>query len=196
MGYIWLILHWFIFYAAHSLLASSRVKWGINTALPVMNYLYRILYNIFSTIYFLWIMHYMQSLPKEFIYSPQRLSNSAGIIFSLLGLLLILISFKYYDKSEFIGLRSLRYGDKIFGDKPVLHGPNRYVRHPLYFAILLLMLGYFFYYPFWSSLISVLCGVIYLIIGIHYEEKKLVRQFGDAYIAYQKSTPKLIPFLW
>lgn len=34
----------------------------------------------------------------------------------------------------------------------------------------------------------------YVLIGLLYEERDLVRQFGERYRAYQRSTPKLIPF--
>ena len=35
---------------------------------------------------------------------------------------------------------------------------------------------------------------IYVIIGTRLEEKKLVLEFGDAYIKYQQEVPMLIPF--
>lgn len=196
MQYGLLFLMWLAFYALHSILASSRVKWNICTALPVMHYVYRILYNVFFTISFLAIIKWAQQIPPLAVFEKTRALHSAGIILSLLGLLGVMISFKYYDKTEFIGFRNLRYGSKVFGDKPVFHGPNRYVRHPLYFATLLLMIGYFLYYPFYANLISVVSGMIYIVIGIHFEEKKLIRQFGDAYIAYRQKTPRLIPFIW
>lgn len=35
----------------------------------------------------------------------------------------------------------------------------------------------------------------YVLIGLYFEERDLVRNFGERYRAYQKSTPKLIPLL-
>jgi protein-S-isoprenylcysteine O-methyltransferase Ste14 len=35
---------------------------------------------------------------------------------------------------------------------------------------------------------------VYIIIGTKLEEKKLVLEFGEAYIKYQKEVPMLIPF--
>ena len=35
---------------------------------------------------------------------------------------------------------------------------------------------------------------VYVIIGTKLEEKKLVLEFGDAYIKYQREVPMLIPF--
>ena len=36
--------------------------------------------------------------------------------------------------------------------------------------------------------------IIYVVIGTKLEEKKLVLEFGDAYVKYQKEVPMLIPF--
>jgi protein-S-isoprenylcysteine O-methyltransferase Ste14 len=36
---------------------------------------------------------------------------------------------------------------------------------------------------------------IYLVVGAYYEERKLVREFGEAYTSYQQKTPMLIPGL-
>ena len=36
---------------------------------------------------------------------------------------------------------------------------------------------------------------IYLVVGAIYEERKLVREFGDLYVDYQKRVPMLIPGL-
>ena len=34
----------------------------------------------------------------------------------------------------------------------------------------------------------------YILIGLYFEERDLVRRFGDAYRVYQQQTPMLIPF--
>ncbi len=36
---------------------------------------------------------------------------------------------------------------------------------------------------------------IYVIMGTIIEEKKLVLEFGDAYVKYQQEVPMLIPFI-
>ena len=69
----------------------------------------------------------------------------------------------------------------------------KYVRHPLYVGI---MLG------IWATpamtvthLVYALGLTGYLLVGIHYEEKTLMQEFGNLYAQYMKNTPKLIPFL-
>jgi protein-S-isoprenylcysteine O-methyltransferase Ste14 len=68
----------------------------------------------------------------------------------------------------------------------------KYVRHPLYLGILL---------GIWSTpvmtvthLVFALLLTAYTLVGVTYEEKDLLREFGDTYRSYQKRTPMLIPF--
>ena len=42
---------------------------------------------------------------------------------------------------------------------------------------------------------AVSCNV-YFFIGSIFEERKLVREFGDAYRAYQQRVPRLLPRPW
>ncbi|HDQ03207.1 MAG TPA: isoprenylcysteine carboxylmethyltransferase family protein [Deltaproteobacteria bacterium] len=70
-------------------------------------------------------------------------------------------------------------------------GPYRLVRHPLYLFIIIMI---------WSCpdltqdrlLFNILWSV-WIIIGAIWEEKDLLRQFGDAYRKYQKETPMFLP---
>jgi protein-S-isoprenylcysteine O-methyltransferase Ste14 len=74
----------------------------------------------------------------------------------------------------------------------VVRGPYRWVRHPLYFAILVLI---------WSNpdltadrlLFNVLWSV-WICVGARLEETDLVRDFGDAYERYRRKVPILIPW--
>ena len=71
-----------------------------------------------------------------------------------------------------------------------------YVRHPLYTATLLFIWSIFFLHPSLSNIISCLCITVYTIIGVYFEEKKLVKDFGESYIQYRNVTPMLIPNLY
>ena len=81
--------------------------------------------------------------------------------------------------------------------EPVIHlqqeGIHGVVRHPLYFGTLLFVWGSFLIFPTLANLIA--CVVIhgYVLIGIKWEEKKLLLEFGDEYRSYALKVPGLIP---
>lgn len=68
----------------------------------------------------------------------------------------------------------------------------RIVRHPMQLGVLI---------AFWivpqmtvGRLVFALGMTCYILIGLHFEERDLVRAFGDRYRAYQHEVPRLIPF--
>jgi protein-S-isoprenylcysteine O-methyltransferase Ste14 len=75
----------------------------------------------------------------------------------------------------------------------MVSGLYQYVRHPLYtFSLLILWLS-----PNMSlnSFIVYAALTIYVLIGIIFEERKLIREFGQEYETYRNATPMLIPGL-
>ncbi len=65
------------------------------------------------------------------------------------------------------------------------------VRHPMQLGVLI---------AFWATphmtlghLLFALGMTTYILVGLHFEERDLVRRFGNNYRAYQRSTPRLIP---
>lgn len=76
-------------------------------------------------------------------------------------------------------------------------GIHRYVRHPLYSGTLLFIWGLFFVFPMLNNLIAVIMITAYVLVGISFEEKKLLREFGSSYSDYIAEVPMLIPnFKW
>lgn len=74
----------------------------------------------------------------------------------------------------------------------VIRGPYRWVRHPLYFCILLLM---------WSSteitadrILFNILWTAWICVGTVLEEVDLTAEFGDAYRRYRRTVPMLIPW--
>jgi methanethiol S-methyltransferase len=68
----------------------------------------------------------------------------------------------------------------------------KYVRHPLYVGIIL---------GLWATprmtvthFVLAILLTAYIIIGVIFEEKDLMKEFGEQYQAYRKKTPMLIPF--
>jgi protein-S-isoprenylcysteine O-methyltransferase Ste14 len=83
------------------------------------------------------------------------------------------------------------------GQKVIDRGPYRWVRHPSYTGILLLMAGLSLVYGDWPALAILLvlpAGV--LIHRIFVEEAVLTEVIGRAYTDYAARTKRLVPGLW
>ena len=94
---------------------------------------------------------------------------------------------------RFLGLAQIT-GSADYGgpSKLEINGLYRYVRHPLYlFGLLILWL-----IPLmtWNILAFNLGATLYILVGIQFEERKLLKEFGQAYADYQRRVPMLIPW--
>ena len=185
-----LLLALAIWGVVHSFLASHLAKDLFRLKVGNMNF-YRLAYNIFAVISFLPILYLMATLPNQLVYevpSPWNLVMFGG---QLLSGLLLLIAFLQTDSLSFIGLRQLFEKEK--SGALVTRGLYRVVRHPLYtFSLLFVWLT-----PTVSqnSLTVYIGATVYTLIGAYFEERKLLRDFGDDYAAYKRNTPMLIPGL-
>ena len=117
----------------------------------------------------------------------------------LLGIavLLFFLGGRHYDARQVLGIKQIREGtsNKVITDTGELDtsGVLGITRHPWYLATIL------FIWVRQLDVSAILVNVIltsYLIAGTYLEEKKLVREFGEIYIAYQKRVSMLIPYKW
>jgi len=87
---------------------------------------------------------------------------------------------------------------EVFGDireNPIVieSGPFKYSRHPVYFGVILMYLGFVIATGSVISLILfLLITAFYYYISLH-EEKLLIGKFGKNYVEYMERTPMLIP---
>jgi protein-S-isoprenylcysteine O-methyltransferase Ste14 len=83
------------------------------------------------------------------------------------------------------------------GQHVVSTGPYRWVRHPSYTGLLLIVAGFGLARGTWLSVaIGLLLPLPALVRRIRVEEAELNRVLGDAYHAYQAATARLVPGLW
>lgn len=78
--------------------------------------------------------------------------------------------------------------------KLVVTGFYRYVRNPMYVAVLAIIIGHFLWFGYWNLLIYVI--VIFVAFNTfvtYYEEPTLKRKFGAAYEKYLEKVPRWIP---
>ena len=152
---------------------------------------YRLLYNLFAVVSILPVLYLMVSLPDKTLYQvpgPWNYFLRAG---QALSVLFLFIAVLQTDLLSFAGLRQLIEEQKT--GSLVTSGLYRSVRHPLYtFSLLILWLS-----PSMStnSFIVYAALTIYILVGIIFEERKLLHEFGQAYADYKSSTPMLFPGL-
>jgi protein-S-isoprenylcysteine O-methyltransferase Ste14 len=194
--YLVLFVVWMVYFAGHSLLAADITKKSVKEKFPSFFPAYRISFNLISIFGLGAILYYQWSLPELSLMTASCWTLFVGAVFILAGLIIAGIAFSGFNKSEFLGWQQLK-GDKATKkEKLVTSGLYGIVRHPLYFSLILIMIGYVIYSCHLSNLIFALCTFIYLPIGTILEENKLINVFGKEYLDYKSRVSMLIPFLF
>lgn len=187
-----LFLSWITYGAVHSFMASTAFKELMLKVLGKNFRFYRLIYNILAFALLLPVLTVQFSTEKIALWQVSVYQGVMGKFISVLGTIIIAIALKGYDLAEFSGI-DLNKKESIQELKT--DGLLQYVRHPIYSGILLLVWGLFVADASTRSLCGAVAVTIYLLIGIYFEEKKLVLAFGEAYKKYQKAVPMLLPFL-
>ena len=79
----------------------------------------------------------------------------------------------------------------------VRSGPYRFVRHPSYTAILIMLLGVGMVLANWASLVLMLVsGLAGLLYRVMVEERALMEALGQPYADYMRQTKRLIPLIF
>jgi protein-S-isoprenylcysteine O-methyltransferase Ste14 len=79
----------------------------------------------------------------------------------------------------------------------ISHGVYRFMRNPMYLGvILIIVVGIPIYTPSLRGCLTLLFLVPLFLNRIRMEEVLLTKEFGETYLAYKKSTRKLIPFIY
>jgi protein-S-isoprenylcysteine O-methyltransferase Ste14 len=82
------------------------------------------------------------------------------------------------------------------GSRLILAGPYARIRHPIYLADLLIPIGLALIVGSWTFLVPTIAILILLPRVTALEEALLVESFGEAYVAYQSHSHRLIPGVW
>ena len=194
-AYFVLAAMWGVYFFLHSFLISIKTKKYFKKKLKDRYRYYRLIYNIFSTITLLPVLYYNAIITSPHLIPKTEISTYLGLMVATVGLLIGKRGFRHYDTKEFLGIRQAKKENTQFNENLKRDGILGYVRHPLYLATLLMVIGFWLFSPTLANLVTVFCIIVYLIIGIQLEERKLIREFGNAYREYKKEVPMLIPFL-
>lgn len=179
---------------SHSWLASLQAKALARRGLgQASDRIYRLAYNLIAVICLLPVLILPAVLPDRTLYTiplPWTLLSLAAQGLAALALLIGLLQTGVWS---FIGIEQLVTAPERRPATLVVSGLYRWVRHPLYTAGLV----FIWLTPVmtWNILVLNLGLSAYLIIGAYFEERKLLREFGEAYRSYQRRTPMFLPGL-
>ena len=187
-NYILLAFFWFLYCVLHSVLADNKVKIFLNRNVVFKLVPYRIFYNIWAFLSLTAVLFYQFTFFSDNIFNPGFLTQLAGVLLSFSGFIIMIICIKKY-------FRQLSGLEESYTDVLQVSGIHTIIRHPLYAGTFLFIIGLWLLLPSWSNLIAVCIIIIYTLIGIELEEKKLVSYFGDQYIHYKKNVPAILPKL-
>ncbi len=196
---ITLIILFALYGFIHSILASLKVKMFIRKIFGNLIAFYRLAFNIFAVVglYVIWdlapqpfLQIYILPKPYDYLVLIPQLLSLGGMIWC----------FKYISFREFAGLNQIdRYLKNEYSENELdenytlrIEGPYKYIRHPIYFFSIIFLLFRAEMDLFYLTML--ISFTAYFYIGSYYEEKKMVRLFGDEYRNYQKKVPRIFPF--
>lgn len=191
----WLILLAVCAYGLlHSVLASLQVKTITSEWLGASTQRwYRLAFNFIAVVTLLPILLLPVLFTSRDIYTipfPWLMISTA---IQILAILILVVGLRQTGIASFLGLSQFFMPGDISPPRLVTGGLYRFVRHPLYSAGLM----FIWMIPIMTwNLLAVIIGLtIYILIGAQFEERKMVREFGNEYEEYRRRTPMLVPGL-
>jgi methanethiol S-methyltransferase len=191
----WIILIAILLYGIlHSVLASLQAKALARQWFgPAANRWFRLFYNFFAVLTLLPIMLLPAVMADKPVYKiPLPWSILTGLL-QLSAIVLLVVGVLQTGLMSFLGIQQLFGGADDVHPNLVVNGLYRYIRHPLYTAGLV----FIWFIPVMTlNMLALIIGLtLYILIGAMYEERKLLKEFGDEYAHYRQQTPMLIPRL-
>ena len=186
MNYGLLAGGWILYFTLHSFLAAEGVKrWAQRTLGNAFRF-YRLIYSTLATLGLLALLVFSGSIPSESFFASEGLVRFLSFVLTTFGVIAIQLAFRQYRLKAFLGLAEERNEMKI-------EGILKYVRHPIYTGLILITAGFFLFIPNLPTLVSCVCILTYLPIGIYLEERKLIGVYGEKYLRYKQDVPALMP---
>ena len=181
------------YFVLHSILAAHRVKRALVNAWISGKY-YRLAFNAIAIVTLLPIAYSFIIIKSPFLFDSKG-TSVIGLVLLVVGIALLLYALSQYNLSEFSGIEQLKTNTSPSPQNLKTTGFNSLVRHPLYFAGLIIIWGGFLYSPSVKFLVVSLIATLYLYFGTKLEEQKLLLEFGEEYRSYRKKVGMLIPWL-
>jgi protein-S-isoprenylcysteine O-methyltransferase Ste14 len=183
-----------LFAVQHSVMARGWFKAWLTRVIP--RAMERSTYVLVSPLCLILLFWLWQPLPTRIWHVQQPIAAVVLAAVSLLGWGIVLYGSFLIDHFDLFGLKQVmlyargrQYTSPHFMERSLY----KVVRHPL-------MLGFFI--AFWFTptmtvghLLFAILTTVYILVGIQFEERDLVRGHGEAYAEYQRRVPALLPSL-
>ena len=176
-----------VFALHHSVLAREAVKARVARLIPAA--LVRSAYVWIASLLLIMVCASWAPIGGE-LYHATGWRAAALAVVQLYGVWLIAQSVRGIDGLELAGIRN----ESARGPLQV-RGPYALVRHPLYFGWVLALFASA--HMTGDRLAFAAITTLYLLVAIPWEERSLVRSFGDEYLRYARAVPwRIIPFIY
>ncbi len=178
--------------AVHSLWIVPGVQRRLRAALGAFE---RLVYVCVAAVSLMVLMRYVHGLPHHTI---MRFDGVLGVVrwTALAGAAALMVAGALaYDGRAFLGLRQIaerRTGRATAPAELRRNGVLARVRHPWYGAGLLVVLFARDVTDVGAAYRTVF--LLYFLIGVRIEERKLMAEFGDAYAQYRREVPTFFPW--
>ena len=181
-----------LFGLAHSVMARQRFKtWWTRLIPPEAE---RSTYVLQSSLLLLLIFWQWQLIPVTIWSVASEYGRLALHVIHWLGWVMVIVVTFLINHFELTGLQQVFYNLRgAEAAPPPFVTPLLYkiVRHPMQLGLII---------AFWSTpqmtvgrLVFAMTMTGYILIGLYFEERDLVKRFGAKYEAYRQTTPKLLP---
>lgn len=188
---------WGAYCAVHSLTISPPFLRWLRRRFPNGHRFHRLAFNLFSILSLIPVALYSWSLSSATVFQWEGNLRWLQAGFIAVGVALIAAGASNYDFKEFIGLSQISSADacRSIGKDCELKtaGILGVVRHPWYTAVFFLL---------WArdldpaAIVVNTVLTVYVVIGTHLEERKLIAVFGRAYQDYQQEVSMFLPLRW
>ena len=181
-----------LFFIQHSGMMRAAFRTWLSSAIP--RYYHPATYSIASGIVLTIVVLLWQTSQTVLfrIQGPLQVLTRAISLLAIAGFIWGVQALRTFDAFGRIPIVVYLRGKQLRPPDFVLRGPYLWVRHPLYFFMLVLI---------WSTpnmtsdrLLFNVLWTFWIVLGSYLEEKDVVTEFGEKYRDYQKTVPMLLPW--
>lgn len=189
---VWDALLCLLFFLQHSIMIRKSFRRALMTIVP--QHYQGVLFALASAVALIILVFFWQHANQTLIDLQGGYSLAMqGVFFaSLIGLVWSMSALHAFDMFGAQPVLARMGASRVRNMPFTIRGPYRWVRHPAYFFILLMI---------WFSPAITLDRLLFnllftgwIVLGTRLEERDLVAQFGKAYLDYQGKVPMLIPW--